>query len=217
MKLQPRPFPIVVSGPSGVGKSTFLGKIREVNPGIGVSVSVTTRARRGDEQDGREYTFVSEEEFQRRIERGELVEWAEVHGSKYGTPYDELDGKLRKGRSVLLELDVQGGRSIKKAYPEALLVFILPPEPAVLAERLRGRGTETEEAVRIRLGNAAGEIRYAVDYDYVVVNDDRERAEEEVLNIVRAEGSRRSRLFGREDIEDLARRYESWASRERAT
>lgn len=211
MRSRANPFAIVISGPSGVGKSTFLACIKERYPEFAFSVSVTTRRPRGSERDGVEYSYISRDEFMRKVERGELVEWAEVHGALYGTPIAELERRLQDGRNVLLELDVQGGRNIKRAFPDALLIFILPPSPEELAKRLRGRGTESEEALRLRLHNAAEEIGYAVDYDYVVVNEVREEAGEEVLAIVRGELRRRERVLPAKAIEELALEYREWA------
>jgi len=188
-------FIVVVSGPSGVGKSSFCHAALAADERICYSVSATTRPRRGDEREGREYLFVSPAEFERMRGAGELVEWAEVHGSWYGTPRRYLESKLREGRIIILDVDVQGGLAIKREFPDSVLIFILPPSLDVLERRLRGRQSDAEEVIARRLAVAPAEIAHAVDYDYVVVNDELEAAIARVLSIVEAEKSRRERCY----------------------
>lgn len=180
------PFIIVVSGPSGVGKSTIVKRVLEHRSDIRPSVSMTTRDPRGDERDGVDYYFLSEDDFIRKRDEGKLLEWAPVHGHLYGTPAGYVDEQLGKGRNVLLEIDVQGGLTVKEKRPGAVLVFLLPPSLEELERRLRGRGTDDEEAVRRRLENARGELAYYDRYDYLVLNEDVPPCAEDVLNIIRA-------------------------------
>lgn len=187
------PFILVVSGPSGVGKSTVVDHVLERTPGLVHSISVTTRAPRGQERNGEDYFFVTPEEFARRRDEGELLEWAEVHGSLYGTPAAFVEKKLLEGSSVVLEIDVQGGMSVKEKNPDAVLVFLLPPSYSVLRERLAGRGTDDEEVVRRRLENARKEITYYNRYDYIIVNDDLSRCVDDVLAVIRSESLARER------------------------
>jgi len=175
----------VVSGPSGVGKSTITAEVVKRLDNVHLSVSMTTRPRTPAEQNGRDYWFVSEEEFRKRIEQGLFLEYAEVFGNLYGTPKDKVDEALEAGRTVILEIDVQGGRQVKEAYPAAVMIFILPPDERVLAERIGRRGRDSVEATEKRLGGADNEIAAArKDYDKMVINDDLERAIEEVARIV---------------------------------
>jgi guanylate kinase len=188
-----RRFIVVISGPSGAGKSSFVGALLERTPELTYSVSATTRARRAHEVDGRDYFYLSREEFRRRADAGEFVEWAEVHGELYGTLRSQTDRTLAAGRNVLLDVDVQGGRAVRRAYADSVLIFVLPPSLADLEERLRGRGTDSEERIRLRLENARREIAIAHEYDYAVVNDDLEAATRKVIAIVEAETCRTSR------------------------
>ncbi len=184
---------VVISGPSGVGKSSFVKQLLGAGLNLEYSVSATTRARRPHETDGRDYLFLSREEFKRRIEAGEFVEWAEVHGELYGTLRTETERRLREGRNVLLDIDVQGGRAVRKVYRDGVFIFVLPPSLASLEERLRGRGTDSDERIRLRLENARREIALVSEYDYAVVNDDLESALERVASIIVAESCRAGR------------------------
>ena len=168
----------VVSGPSGVGKGTLVSLVREQRPDLGLTVSATTRQPRPGEVDGVSY------HFDRRVEAGEFLEWANVHGNRYGTLASEVDRNLSAGKSVILEIDVQGALNVRKVFPDAVLVFIEPPSMEVLEQRLRGRETESEESLRLRLADAAGELELAPRYDERIVNDDLERATSELLRVL---------------------------------
>jgi guanylate kinase len=184
---------VVVSGPSGVGKSTVVDRVLARVPGFVSSVSVTTRPPRGTERDGFDYFFVTREEFARRREAGDFLEWAEVHGNLYGTPSAFVESKLAAGTGVILEIDVQGGMNVRGRFPDAVLVFVLPPGLEALRERLDGRGTDDETVIRRRLENAKQELALNDRYDYIVVNDDVERCAEDCISIIHAESLRRER------------------------
>lgn len=188
-----QPFILVISGPSGVGKSTIVSRLLEERDDIRRSVSLTTRERREGERDGRDYSFVSREEFLRRRDAGEFLEWAEVHGYYYGTPAAPVEKQLAEGVNVLLEIDVQGGETVKEKRPRAVLVFLLPPDFEELKTRLAGRKTDEKEVVRRRLENAREEMARHSKYDYVVINDDIGRCAADVLSIFQAESLRRER------------------------
>ena len=174
----------MISGPSGAGKGTLVSRIREQHPALGLTVSATTREPRPGEVDGESYYFLSDDEFARRVDADEFVEWAEVHGHRYGTLVSEVTSNLDAGRSLILEIDVQGAFQVKKRFPDAILIFIMPPSLEILAERLSARGTETEESLSLRLANAKAEIELAPRYDDVVVNDDLDDATAELLQVI---------------------------------
>jgi guanylate kinase len=177
---------IIISGPSGVGKSTITRLLTERLPETYLSISVTTRPQAPSEQNGREYWFVSREQFHQRIEEGSLLEYAEVFGHLYGTPRDKTEDALNAGKTVILEIDVQGARQVKAIYPQATMIFILPPTDKTLAERISHRGRESGAVVARRLGGASGEIAAAWQYyDHMVVNDDLEQAVGEIVQIIK--------------------------------
>jgi guanylate kinase len=183
--LPPQAPPVVLSAPSGAGKTTIARALVRGEEDFAFSVSVTTRTRRRGEEDGRDYWFVSDSEFRTMAARGDLAEWAVVHGELYGTPKEGLVRAAEAGRHVILDIDVQGARQIREAVPEALLLFILPPSVEELFRRLSGRGTESEETLRRRLNTALGELTAADDFDFFVINDDLEQAIGEVRAIAR--------------------------------
>lgn len=188
------PFPVVLSAPSGSGKTSVTRALLERVRDLSFAVSCTTRPRRDGEVAGRDYEFVSREEFRARIEANEFVEWAMVHGHCYGTPRAAVEAPLAAGRHVLLDVDVQGGKSLLAEYSSAVSVFLLPPSISVMRERLRGRGTEGDETLRGRLAGAVREIRQAGLYQYVLVNDRLEETVQQLEHILRAEEQRRSRI-----------------------
>jgi guanylate kinase len=181
-----RPAVIVVSAPSGAGKTTVLARALRDLGGIRFSVSHTTRSPRGAERDGVEYHFVDRATFERLRDEGGLLEWAEVHGNLYGTGLAEIERASAAGVDVLLDVDVQGAVQVRRCIPDAVTVFILPPSYEVLEHRLRGRGQDDEAAIRRRLAAAGREIDAFEQYDYAIVNDDLDACVEELKSIVRA-------------------------------
>jgi guanylate kinase len=184
----------IISAPSGSGKSTLVERLLVELKGLTFSVSYTTRTPRGQEVDGDAYHFISRQEFEGRIARGEFLEHAEVFGNYYGTHTDVLDQARRQNADLVLDIDVQGAAQLKKRIPDAVSIFILAPSREILEQRLRSRGQDREEVVRRRLANAAREIRQYDRYDYVLVNREVEPAVETLKSIVRAEQVRRVRM-----------------------
>ncbi|HUB05548.1 MAG TPA: guanylate kinase [Myxococcales bacterium] len=182
------PLLLILSAPSGAGKTTLARYLLAAEPDARLSVSTTTRAPRGQEVEGRDYHFVGEAEFQRMVEGGEFLEWARVHGFRYGTSRMVVERALREAASLtIFDIDVQGGSAIKSQFPQAVTVFILPPSLAELEARLRGRGTDSEEVIQLRLEAARSEIlRGLAEYDYLVVNRVLEEAGADLSAIVRA-------------------------------
>ena len=193
-------FPIVMSAPSGGGKTTIARRLLERRADVGYSVSCTTRAPRPGEVDGQDYHFLSPAEFEARVAAGEFAEWAEVHGNRYGTLKREIGAVLASGRHVMLDIDVQGARQLTAAFPDAVTIFIVPPSVEVLVARLLGRKSESEEALALRLRNARSELLEAERYQHVVVNDELEHAVQLVGRILDEESAKRERLpaLGRE-------------------
>lgn len=181
---------IVISGPSGVGKHTVTRKLWETERGFVHSVSATTRPPRKGEEDGKDYYFLSREEFERRAAANEFVEWAEVHGHLYGTLRSELERCQASDKEVVLELDVQGMRNLRRLGHNMISVFIMPPSPEELERRLRARGTDSDEVIAVRLANAQSEVAARGEFDYVVVNDRIDRAVADLAAILRAERRR---------------------------
>jgi guanylate kinase len=184
----------IVSAPSGAGKTTLIKKLLKLLPDVALSVSYTTRSRRPGEIAGKDYHFVGVKKFVALRARSGFAEWARVHGSLYGTPRAPLERRLRRGGDVLLDIDVQGARKIKRQYPDAVSIFVLPPSLGELEHRLALRGTDRREIIRKRLVAARREIRELMRYDYVVVNRELRRAVQSAEVIVRAERLRVSRL-----------------------
>ncbi len=176
----------IVAAPSGAGKSSLVGALLTQEPDIRLSISFTTRAPRPGEQHGREYFFVSEPEFLEREAKGEFLEWARVHGNYYGTSRIVIEEQTRAGKDVLLEIDWQGARQVRAQFPDAVGIFILPPSVAVLEQRLRSRGQDSEEVIARRVQAAAGEIAHAPEFDYVIINDKFETALSQLAAIARA-------------------------------
>ena len=175
---------LIISGPSGAGKGTLVDRLVARVPDLWVSVSATTRAPRPGEEDGVDYRFLSEEEFEARRAAGDFLEWAEVHGNRYGTLLPPVEERLASGTDVLLEIDAQGALQVKRLVPNAVLVFIVAPSFRELERRIRRRGAETEEQVLRRLRTARRELRLVGVYDHVVENDDVARATDELVAIV---------------------------------
>ena len=187
-------FPVVLAAPSGAGKTTLARMLVERNDGVIFSISATTRPPRPRERDGHDDHFVDDAGFERMIEKNELAEWAVVHGRRYGTPRGEITSALERGRTVVLDIDVQGARQVRKMFADALLIFVLPPSADELARRLSGRASEGGEERRRRLANAQRELEAAAEFDYVVVNDELEKAYGQIECILRGEWSRTHRL-----------------------
>jgi len=196
---------IIVTAPSGAGKTTLVARMIERIDKVRPSISYTARPVRPGERDGRDYHFINREEFLKMIERNEFLEWAEVHGNLYGTNIRAVEDARHQGYDVVATIDVQGAALARKLYPEAIGVFILPPTREALESRLETRGSETNESRRLRLQNARHELAHADQFDYIVINEDLEQATEELVAIVRAE---RCRTKHRNDfVRDLAKEF----------
>ncbi|MES2296791.1 MAG: guanylate kinase [Pseudomonadota bacterium] len=180
----------VVAAPSGAGKSTLVNALLAQEPGIKLSISTTTRPPRPGEQDGREYHFTTADDFVARAGKGEFLEWAEVHGNYYGTSRLMVEGEMKTGTDILLEIDWQGARQVKKQFPQAAGIFILPPSIAALEERLHKRGQDKPHVITQRLLAAGGEIAHAPEFEYVIINEQFDVALSEMRAIVRATRSR---------------------------
>jgi guanylate kinase len=186
---------LVLSAPSGAGKTTLAHRLLRETPDAVFSVSYTTRPARGQEKDGTDYRFVDTQTFLEKIDRGEFVEWAQVHGHFYGSSQSVIDDAIARRGVAVFDIDVQGGTAIKRKYPDAILAFILPPSMEELERRLRDRKTDSEETIRRRMLAARSEMeRGATSYDYLIVNDDIEKAFVELRSVVRAEACRRGRV-----------------------
>ena len=193
-EVTPRGQLVVLAGPSAVGKSTVVGGLRSAVPDLYFSVSMTTRAPRPGEVDGKDYFFVTPEHFQGRIDRGEMLEWADIHGGlqRSGTPAGPVQEAMDAGRPVLVEVDLAGARNIKRLLPEARTVFLAPPSWDVLVQRLTGRGTETPEVIERRLTTARKELDAQGEFDTVVVNDDVDAAVATIAGILQGTSSNNS-------------------------
>ena len=187
-------FPLILSSPSGGGKTTIARHLREARPDVGYSVSATTRAPRGSEIDGVDYHFLPRAEFERRVAAGEFVEWAEYGGNLYGTLRTEVERVLATGKHVIMDIDPQGARKFATAFGHSVLVFVLPPSAEVLYARLSSRATESKKSVATRLRNALEELRAVDEYHYVVINEDLDAAVRQVGAIIDAESTRRDRI-----------------------
>jgi guanylate kinase len=192
-------FPIILSAPSGGGKTTIARRLLQTRSDVGYSVSCTTRAPREGEVHGKDYFFLSREEFEKRRKAGEFAESAEVHGNWYGTLRGEVERVLRDGRHVLMDIDVQGAAQFHQAFPHSVLIFVLPPSADALLARLRLRNTESRGSLAARMRSALQELLAVPWYQYVVVNDELDRAVAGVSRIIDAETLRRERLHNLED------------------
>jgi len=190
-----RGLAVVISAPSGTGKTTLCRQLLREIPDLSLSVSVTTRSPRRDEQDGRDYHFISRERFQEEMRSGGLLEWAEVYGHLYGTPREPVATRIEQGKDTVLDIDVQGAQSVKETLREAVLIFLLPPSLAELERRLRTRSSDSADDISVRLQNALTELsRYRL-YDYLVVNDDMSSAVSVLKSIVLSERHRLNRIL----------------------
>lgn len=177
----------VISAPSGTGKSTVAMAVRKSVPGLGYSISHTTRKPRGDERNGVDYHFVDDKTFTKMIDEGDFVEWAKVYDNSYGTSSSGLQDLTASGLDVLMDVDIQGGRNIKDRFPDSVLIFLLPPSLEELERRLRRRGTDDEPVIEARMEMAADDIKNCVWYDYIIVNDKLETAIDEAKSIIVSE------------------------------
>lgn len=189
-------FPVILSAPSGAGKTTIAENIVRDRSDVGYSISATTRTRRDYETDGEDYFFLTPDEFSRRRQNDEFAEYAEVHGKWYGTLRSEVHRVLGLNQHVLMDIDVQGARTFRKAFPESVLIFVLPPSFEALISRLRRRQSETDESIKRRLRTALTELDAVGEYDYVVVNEDLAEATARVSAIIDAEAARIPRVTG---------------------
>ena len=199
---------VVVSGFSGAGKGTLMKELLGRYPQTyALSVSATTRRPREGEEDGREYFFLSKDEFEKMIAKGELIEYAKYVENYYGTPRDYVEKKLDEGKDVILEIEIQGALNVKKMFPDTLLLFVTPPSAEELKKRLVGRGTETMDVIESRMNRACEEAQGMENYDYLIVNDSLERCVEEMHSIIQGEHRRSSRNceFMKEIKQDLER------------
>jgi guanylate kinase len=189
--LSKRGFLLVITAPSGTGKTTVYRKVLERNPRLVFSVSYTTRSKRKNETEGVDYFFIDQVTFRRMKERGEFLEWAVVHNDLYGTEKKQVEKILSKGKICVLDLDVQGALNLKSQYPHAVTVFIKPPSMEELSRRLKKRGTEDEGVVQVRLRNAEKELAYASDFQYIIVNDVVENAVKKLEEVIEIETRKR--------------------------
>lgn len=203
------PYPIILSSPSGAGKTTIAKELLKRRDDVGYSVSCTTRPARPREVDGRDYKFLNRAEFLKWREEGAFAESAEVHGNLYGTLRSEVERVLKSGQHVLMDIDVQGATQFKRAFPQAVTIFVLPPSAEILMSRLRKRQTETPEQLIRRLQSALQELQAVDEYEYVVVNDDLDEAVQRVSSIIDAEVVSRQRIAGlRQQVAVLIQKLE---------
>ncbi len=191
----------VIAAPSGAGKTSLVKALLERKPELHVSISYTTRKKRATEEDGREYHFIDVEAFVERQKRGEFLEYAQVFDNFYGTGRRPVETELARGNNVILEIDWQGARQVRKSLPECVTVFILPPSRESLEERLRNRRTDSEEVIARRLADAVGDMSHWSEFDFVVVNDDFKRAVDDLVRIVEGRGA--DRAAGRPELKPL--------------
>ena len=175
---------VILSSPSGGGKSTVCRLIKEKFPELEYSISTTTRPLRPGDEEGRDYIFIEENKFKEMIENNDFVEWAVVHGNYYGTSRNVIEDYLKQGKDCILDIDVQGGMHIKEKYPDSVSIFIMPPSIEELEKRLKGRSTDSEESIQTRLKNAKEEIEYRDQYDHIIVNDKIEETINKIVEII---------------------------------
>ncbi len=185
----------VISGPSGAGKSTVVSRMLEKAPELFLSVSATTRSMRKGEAEGINYYYKTREEFQQMLKDGEFLEWAQFCENYYGTPKTPVQKKLEEGKNVILEIEIQGAMKVKETFPESTFIFIVPPSMEELVARIRGRGTETEEVIALRMNTAKTELGFAKEYDYIVPNHEVEKTADQILSIIVADRFRRERCI----------------------
>lgn len=196
-------LPIVISAPSGAGKSSIAALIQKKRPTAVPSISCTTRPPRGGEKNGVDYFFISMDEFKKRIETGDFLEWAVVHDHHYGTPLSSLRKQLEEGKDVLLTIDPQGALSVRRAHPEGIFIFVVPPTWEALLNRLKSRATDDSSSLQVRIKNAEKELTYLSHYDYLLVNDKLDEAVSQALAIIEAEHCRLTRI-NKKDIPILS-------------
>lgn len=194
LKFQGKGSLFIISAPSGTGKSTICKELIKEMPELVLSISYTTRQKRKGEQNGVDYFFISETEFEDKIKDNFFIEWVEVFGNKYGTSKEFITSAISDGKDVLLEIDVQGAKKIKKIFPEAITIFILPPSIEELRERMKKRNEDTEQEMEIRLKKARDEIMHSTFYDYIVINDDIKNAVDRIKSIIIAERHKQKRM-----------------------
>lgn len=204
---------IVISAPSGTGKSTLCNELRKLLPEIKISVSYTTRPPRQGEKNGRDYFFVTQDEFEKRLNKNEFLEWATVHGYNYATPREFVKKNLSQGKDMVLEIDVQGAMKVSKIYEDVLLIFVAPPSFITLKKRLWARQKDSPEQIKKRLEQARKEIGCIEKYDYLVINDKLEKAIKDLVTIISAEKLKVSRIKETEIIKKI--RFQLWGKRRR--
>jgi guanylate kinase len=197
----------IITSPSGGGKGTLIREVLRSVAKVGYSVSFTTRGQRAGEEHGKHYYFVSREEFEKKVAEGDFLEWANVHGNLYGTSKAQVESELNLGRDIILEIDVQGAESVKNLVPEAVGVFILPPSFEVLRERLTARQTESKTDLQIRLRNSKAEVSRWKEFDYVIINDEVNRASQDLQAVFLAERLKRGKQS--ENIEKIIKTFEN--------